>query len=59
MENERVLEKVKKLLALANDRGATEGESQTALLMAQKIMAENNLTIKDVEAKIRPREVII
>lgn len=58
MENERVLEKVKKLLALANDRGATEGESQTALLMAQKIMAENNLTIKDVEANDKPREVI-
>jgi len=44
---EKILDKVRKLLRLARDKGASEAEAATALAMAQKLMLEHN--IKDVE----------
>ncbi|BCV20352.1 DUF2786 domain-containing protein [Moorella sp. Hama-1] len=46
--NEKVLEKVKKILALASNNPSEE-EAQAAMLMAQRIMAENGITLAEVE----------
>lgn len=45
-----VLNKIQKLLNLAKDGGATEGEAAAAMEKAQAIMAENNLTMATMEA---------
>lgn len=44
-----VVEKIRKLLRLAKDKGATESEANVALEMAQRLMLQHN--IKDVEEK--------
>jgi Protein of unknown function (DUF2786) len=44
-----VVEKVRKLLRLARDGGATENEAAVAMAMAQRLMLEHD--IKDVEEK--------
>lgn len=46
----KVLERVKKMLALGNDSGATEGERETALRMAYNVLAKHNLTLADLPA---------
>ena len=48
MVNGKVLEKVKKILALASNNPSEE-EAQAAMLMAQRIMAENGITMTEVE----------
>jgi hypothetical protein len=50
MTDERILDKVKKLLALANDAGASEGERDNALRMAHGLLAKHNLAMVDLEA---------
>jgi len=52
---EKVLDKVRKLLRLARDKGASEAEAATALAMAQKLMLEHN--IKDVEEEFEIKAV--
>lgn len=43
-DNEKILDRIKKLFNLAYNGGDTEShEAQTALLMAQKLMAEHNI----------------
>ena len=44
----KVLDRVKKMLALGNDSAATEGERETALRMAYNLLAKYNLTINDL-----------
>lgn len=46
--NEKVLAKVAGLLALSNDN-PTDHEGQSAMLLAQKLLATHNLTMEDVE----------
>lgn len=46
---EKVLERAKKMLALGNCSGATEGERDTALRMVYKLLAKHNLTMIDVD----------
>lgn len=46
----KTLDKIKKLLNLAKDGGATEGEASVALEKAREIMAANNLTMAQLEA---------
>lgn len=48
MENEKVLEKVKKLFALAENNPSAE-EAKSAALMAQKLMMENDIAMWEVE----------
>lgn len=50
METERdaIIEKVQKILAKVG-RGATEAETQTALAMARRLLAEHQITMADVE----------
>ena len=47
---ERVLEKVKKLLALAGNN-PSEAEAQAAALRAQELIARYNLSITDDDGK--------
>lgn len=44
--NEKILERLRKVLALANNNASAE-ESETAMLFAQRIMVENNLCMED------------
>lgn len=44
----RVLERVKKMIALGNDAAATEGERETALRMAYNLLAKYNLSLSDL-----------
>lgn len=48
MSNERIIERVRKLLALAGDDGATDGEIQNAMQHAQRLMGEHHLTEQDL-----------
>lgn len=46
--NEKIMEKIKKVLALSKNNPSEE-EAAAALLMAQKMMVEHNLTMEEVE----------
>ena len=50
---ESVLEKVRKLLKLAADQAATEGERDNAMRMAHKLLAKHNLSMVDVDKHTR------
>lgn len=53
--NDKIIKKVKGLLALANDTPNDE-ESQAAFLLAQKLMIKHNILQKDVDATIKSRK---
>ncbi len=46
---DKIIDKVRKMMALANDAGASEGERDNALRMAYKLLAKYNLELADVE----------
>jgi hypothetical protein len=54
--SEKILDRVRKMLTLANDTGATEGERDTALRMAHNLLTKHQLTMGDVDAAARERE---
>lgn len=55
---DKIAERIKKLLAIANNAGATEGERDTALKMAQHIMTKYNLDESDLpQEKQEPRTI--
>lgn len=45
---EKIIEKIKKLLEMTEENGASENEAMVAALKAQKLMAEYNLTVADI-----------
>ena len=47
---ERIIDRIRKMLALANDLAATEGERDNALRMAYATMAKYNIDMAKVEA---------
>lgn len=47
--NDRALDRVRKMLALANDASAAEGERDNALRMAHSTLAKHNLSLVDVD----------
>lgn len=47
----KLIDKITKLLALSKDGGATEAEASLAAEMAQRIMAEHNLSMAAIEAQ--------
>lgn len=49
-DQDRILARVRKLLALATDAGATEGERDNAMRMAHATLAKYNLDMAQVEA---------
>lgn len=55
MNNEKIIEKIKNLIQLANDNPSDE-EGQTALLMAQKLMLKNNIALAQVEQFEEPKQ---
>ena len=50
MSEDKIINRIKKMLALANDLAASEGERDNALRMAYNLMAKYNLDIAQVEA---------
>jgi hypothetical protein len=48
--DKKVLDRVRKLLALSRDGGATEGEAANAAEIARRIMAENGISNATIEA---------
>lgn len=48
---DKILDKVKKLLALANNSAAAEGERDNALRMAHGLLAKHNLAMIDVQER--------
>jgi hypothetical protein len=56
MTEEKILARVRKMLALANDAAATEGERDNALRMAYNLLAKNQLDMDDVKAHERDNE---
>jgi hypothetical protein len=51
MNAERIIDRIKKMLALANDLAATEGERDNALRMAFSTMAKYNIDMAAVDAQ--------
>jgi len=45
----KVIEKVRKLIALGTNSGATEGERDNAIRMAHGLLAKHNLVVSDLE----------
>lgn len=57
MSTEKIIDRVKKMLALGNNEGATEAERETALRMAYNLLAKHNLTMSDLPSdQIEARE---
>lgn len=54
-DKDRVLARVRKMLALANDQQASEGERDNAMRMAHATLAKYNLELSDTQAKDDPR----
>ena len=48
MSNERLMDKIRKLFALANCEGATENEAATALRMANKLLDKHSISTIDL-----------
>lgn len=51
-----ILDKVKKLLTLANNAGATEGERENALRMAAGLLAKHNLDMTDYHIHVQQED---
>src|SRR5690348_12462268 len=49
--NEKIVDRIRKMLNLANDLAATEAERETALRMAYNLLAKYNLELADVQDK--------
>lgn len=47
----KILERVRKMLRLANDSAATDGERDNAMRMAHATLAKHNLSMADAEAR--------
>ena len=47
---DKVLARIKKMMALAGDKAATEGERDNALRMSYKLLAKHNLSMEDVNS---------
>lgn len=50
VNQEKIIERVKKMMALANCTGAAEGERDNALRMAYNLLAKHNLSMSQVDA---------
>lgn len=62
MEKEKVLDKVKKLLALGRDGGATEAEQSEALRMAAMLLAKHGLSESEIsmaEYTVHTKNVVV
>jgi len=55
---ERILERIAKCFALANDAGASPNEAETALRQARKLMQQHNLLDADVPAVLANESIV-
>jgi len=55
----KILETIQKLLALVADKAATQGEIENATRKVQEILFKYNLSMADVDAHVRPEEVLV
>lgn len=53
-----VIGKIQKALALANDNNTQAEESDTAMLMAQRLMAKYNISMSDIEVEEEKKDVV-
>jgi len=51
MDTTRIKEKIRKLLNLAEDDGAMEGEINNALNFARRLMLQHNISEEDIKQK--------
>ncbi len=51
MSDDKIINRIKKMMALANDPGASDGERDNALRMAYATLAKYNLAMEDVQGK--------
>ena len=59
MENKSILDKIQKLMAVAECKGATDAEAQSAALMAQKLMAKHGIEMSQLNtAKATTDEIV-
>lgn len=56
---EKVIEKIRKLLAMTEENGASENEAIIAALKTQKLMTEYNLTVADVADEHQEKSEIV
>lgn len=56
LDIDRILARVKKMLTLANDKGASEGERDNAMRMAHATLAKYNLDLAQVTAQKDPKK---
>lgn len=47
--DQKIIDRIQKLLSLARDGGATEGEADNAMKIAERIMLDNNLSMAQIE----------
>jgi hypothetical protein len=55
-DNDRMIDKIRKLLALAGAESATEGERDNAMRMAHGLMAKHNIEMSQIDQALRNRE---
>ena len=55
-DKDKVLARVKKMMTLANDAAASEGERDNALRMAHATLAKYNLTMAEADASTAPEQ---
>lgn len=55
--NEKVIEKIRKLLEMTTENGCSENEAMVAALKAQKLMAEYDLELIDIKEKNTTEEI--
>ena len=51
MSEEKIVNRIKKMMALANDPAASDGERENALRMSYALLAKHNLGMADVQGK--------
>lgn len=57
MSDDKIINRIKKMLALANDSAASEGERDNALRMAYATMAKHNIDMAAVESAGQERRI--
>jgi hypothetical protein len=55
-EEDKIVSRIRKMMAIANDAAASEGERDNAMRMALKLLAKHNLSMKQIDASVAPEE---
>lgn len=55
--DDKLISRIRKMVALGNDQGATEGERDTAMRMVYSLLAKHNLSLSSLEDKSETRSI--